>query len=253
MYVTEQNPIHSHGFVSLGDSVIAAANSVRHQNNKVNTPSKFHRNKMDKEEYRHVREQIATFLGVSTDDVDYTYFACASGADEHVDSLDPTLFTNRTIVVPVIVPETASLIVGPVTQELRVGVAYEIDHTKPHTLAVVGDTGCVVIMATIRRSQDIIGRIPHDYLTHHDSWREAIARMRDNVLNEADKSYWDHELRAYDRAHAWVKRQVEQPMPEALHPHEKRLYDLLVMALGTRHEAIDDLAVLVLNARKANR
>ena len=41
--------------------------------------------------------------------------------------------------------------------------------------------------------------LPHDFLTHRESWRSALEGMRDK--DPDNRAYWEHELRAYDRAH----------------------------------------------------
>lgn len=47
-------------------------------------------------------------------------------------------------------------------------------------------------------------RLPHDVLTHRDAWREGLVTARDFACEgseqpDADRSYYQHELRAFDR------------------------------------------------------
>lgn len=56
--------------------------------------------------------------------------------------------------------------------------------------------------------------LPHDFLTHRASWRNAIEGMRDAAEergDEANRSYWDHELRAFDRAHVELEQARKDP------------------------------------------
>ena len=56
--------------------------------------------------------------------------------------------------------------------------------------------------------------LPHDFTTHRDSWRSAIEGMRDTAAergDEANRSYWDHELRAFDRAHLELEAAQKDP------------------------------------------
>jgi hypothetical protein len=41
-----------------------------------------------------------------------------------------------------------------------------------------------------------------DCRTHYDAWRGAIEAARDNAPDEADESYWRHELKAFERTFA---------------------------------------------------
>lgn len=56
--------------------------------------------------------------------------------------------------------------------------------------------------------------LPHDFISHRGSWRNAIKGMRDAAAescDEANRSYWDHELRAFDRAHAELEQAQKDP------------------------------------------
>ncbi|WP_321820896.1 MULTISPECIES: hypothetical protein [unclassified Burkholderia] len=52
------------------------------------------------------------------------------------------------------------------------------------------------------------GAIPDDFRTHHAAWREALVIARDRAIvrppDVDDRSYWEHECRAYDRAFASI-------------------------------------------------
>lgn len=61
--------------------------------------------------------------------------------------------------------------------------------------------GQVLELLTARKQ-----RIPEDFLSHQDSWRNALIKARDTAppatVDSDDAGYWAHELRAYDRAYA---------------------------------------------------
>lgn len=48
--------------------------------------------------------------------------------------------------------------------------------------------------------------VPEDFLSHHASWRAALERCIEtapiSTCEMDDKAYWQHELRAFDRAYA---------------------------------------------------
>ncbi|MCA8228231.1 hypothetical protein [Burkholderia vietnamiensis] len=52
------------------------------------------------------------------------------------------------------------------------------------------------------------GAIPDEFRTHHAAWHKALGIARDQAIVRApdvdDKAYWEHELRAFDRAFASV-------------------------------------------------
>ena len=56
--------------------------------------------------------------------------------------------------------------------------------------------------------------IPNDFFTHQQSWRKALEIAEANAKVEApdvdDKTYWQHELAAFDRAYAELKSKTQQ-------------------------------------------
>ncbi|KVV07447.1 hypothetical protein [Burkholderia ubonensis] len=66
--------------------------------------------------------------------------------------------------------------------------------------------------------------IPDDFLTHHASWREALVIARDRAIVQPpdvdDRSYWDHELRAYDRAFASIGIELSDRNQDAMRSHD---------------------------------
>ncbi|WP_206146746.1 hypothetical protein [Burkholderia sp. Tr-20390] len=59
--------------------------------------------------------------------------------------------------------------------------------------------------------------IPDDFRTHHSAWREGLAIARDwSVVQPPDvddRAYWEHELKAYDRAFAAIGIKPVQELP----------------------------------------
>lgn len=49
--------------------------------------------------------------------------------------------------------------------------------------------------------------VPDDFFSHKDAWRNAIAHAKESSVIPDDKSYWQHELNAFDRAY----RDLEKP------------------------------------------
>ena len=56
--------------------------------------------------------------------------------------------------------------------------------------------------------------IPEDFRSHQEAWRNAILAAREaSAQADDDVSYWDHELKAFDRAHeelSEMDRQAEE-------------------------------------------
>lgn len=42
--------------------------------------------------------------------------------------------------------------------------------------------------------------IPGNFITHRPSWREALVIAKEHAKTEADASYWQHEINAFDRS-----------------------------------------------------
>ena len=49
--------------------------------------------------------------------------------------------------------------------------------------------------------------VPDDFFSHKDAWRNAIVHAVDSTVVPEDKSYWQHELNAFDRAY----KELETP------------------------------------------
>lgn len=60
--------------------------------------------------------------------------------------------------------------------------------------------------------------IPHDFISHQSAWRKAIAYAGERSVSEDDRSYWAHELRVFDRAHAELAAVIPTVMDEKGEP-----------------------------------
>lgn len=54
-------------------------------------------------------------------------------------------------------------------------------------------------------------KIPDDFRTHKRGWRSALEMAVSTAENEADRSYWKHELAAFDKAYAELEAQPVSP------------------------------------------
>jgi hypothetical protein len=151
---TPQPAIHIHGPVGIPSIVDAVADEIKGENYRVRTPARFIKHNLHDDAYARIKEDIAGLLGVHQDLVDYVYFACAKGAEEHTDQLDPAVFTHRTVIVPVLLPAGKTILHADGDRVvLKHGIAYEINHERPHSVTVEDAiSGCVVIMASVKRT-----------------------------------------------------------------------------------------------------
>lgn len=141
-------PVVVHGKVEVPDEVRSNAQSIRHQNYKTNTPKQF-------QKHQDVHTQLKTAIAAAVHEpeanIDFVYFSVAQGAQEHVDALNPDVFTSRTFIVPVILPEGSNYITAQGQQvEVSTDLVYEINHELPHSMQVANfEEGAVVIMASL--------------------------------------------------------------------------------------------------------
>lgn len=132
-----------------------AAGKIKHLNYKTTTPTQFQVNHLTEEVIGpNLMINLALRVNIPVEKLDYVYFSCCKGAEPHVDALNPNKFTDRTFVIPVILPKRgpALLRAESVWTELEVGMVYEFNHEREHEL-VLEDTesGCVVIMVAEKK------------------------------------------------------------------------------------------------------
>lgn len=159
--------IKQYGLIEVGPAIVQAADSIKLQNYKTNTPRNFQVQPLHTEDAAALMHALADRIKIDVNRLDFVYFSVCNGAEEHTDLLDPALFESRTFVIPVILPEGGNLIVskaqgGPDSPFQATFVTlnhiYEFDHEKPHSMHVADNSGCVVIMVAIKKE-----------LTHDDS------------------------------------------------------------------------------------
>lgn len=129
--------------IHLPTSLKQVANSIKLQNYKVNSPTKF-------QKYRNPLSMFSYMLSsVLGSKVDWVLFSCCNGAEEHTDKLDTDIYGTMTYIIPVIVPEKGAVLHhsgGSV--DISEGSVYEINHQLPHSLDVNSYDGCVLVMAS---------------------------------------------------------------------------------------------------------
>ncbi len=148
------------GKVVLTSHMTLAADEIKYENYKVNSPYKYKKHVQDVTVGSWFETQLAELINVDKRKIGWVFFSACKGAEPHVDMLDENKFHDTTYVVPVILPKKGKAVITAEgdSMEVSVGEVYQFDHTKIHSM-LLDDTqsGCVVIMAAILK----------------DSWLEA--------------------------------------------------------------------------------
>lgn len=160
------NLITEVGTIEIPETILTHADSIKLENYKTNSPAKFQKHSQYSEDGALVTKQLSELIGVPEEKIDWVYFSVCQGAEPHVDQLDPSVFTDDTFVIPVILPSGESKLIAQdfysalwhhdedFTLEHRVAAqlnhVYSFDHTKVHGMTLEDmESGCVVIMAGI--------------------------------------------------------------------------------------------------------
>lgn len=129
--------------IHIPKSLLQVARSIKMQNYKVNTPTKFHKFKNPLDMFT---EQLNKKLESK---VDWVLFSAANGAEAHTDKLDTDIYGTTTFIIPVILPSKgATLYHSEGIEQLELGKLYEINHQLLHSLDVHSLDGCVLVMAS---------------------------------------------------------------------------------------------------------
>lgn len=138
-----------HGIVTIPPEVTAAADTIKHENYKVNSPAKFKVRSLDGCDWLMAR--LGEVVDVPRERLDCVYFSCCKGAEPHADQLNPAKFTDTTYVIPVVVPSGRSvLVVDGREMDVQLGGIYQFNHGKIHELRLDDtESGCVVIMVGV--------------------------------------------------------------------------------------------------------
>jgi hypothetical protein len=141
-----------HGIVPVPAAVIAAAEPIKMLNYKTTTPAKFRKNTLTRDVAGAYMDEVASVIGIGRLNLDYVFFSAAQGAEPHVDMLDPAVFTSHTYVIPVILPQGRTVLIAEGEEaDLEVGVIYEFNHERTHSMTVEDvEGGCVLIMIAIK-------------------------------------------------------------------------------------------------------
>lgn len=133
--------------------LIEAAELIKHQNYKTNTPKRFHVQPLHEAAAGALMHHLAELIKAPKNKLDFVYFSVCKGAEPHVDLLDPQVFEARTFVIPLILPTGKSAIVaGGVIMSVELYHVYEFNHEQLHSMELEDTTsGCVVIMVAVKK------------------------------------------------------------------------------------------------------
>lgn len=142
-----------HGTMSIPETIVCNAETIKFQNYKTNTPKRFQVCAFDDEEDSLFLRRLSKKLDIDRANLDFVYFSVCKGAEPHVDLLDPTVFEPRTFVIPVILPRGKSVITAEDEHvEVKLNHIYEFNHEKIHSMTLDDkESGCVVIMVAVKR------------------------------------------------------------------------------------------------------
>lgn len=146
--------LNYHGQVFPPRDVLIYADTIKLDNYKTATIKKFQRRFPDLSGLKLMMDQIA--LRLSFDDgaaFDPVFFSCCKGAEPHIDKLDPEVYTDTTIVVPLVAPKGNMWfgIDGGKYLMQSFGI-YSFVHEREHFLQLEDtESGCTVLMLAIRK------------------------------------------------------------------------------------------------------
>lgn len=88
----------------------------------------------------------------------------------------------------------------------------EIDGGKSAHKAMVAEREFILALdSLVSEPQGQSGKLPEDLFTHKDAWRAALecalVTVVDTDCENDNKSYWEHELKVFDRVFAALEAQ----------------------------------------------
>lgn len=130
--------------MKLTKTIMAAAEEIRCENHNILNPKVYTKHRVeDKKFTKRLQKMMKTKRRV-----DFVLFSSRSGAEPHIDKHLKHL-TKHTYIIPVILPATGATMTTPSgIHQLKVGRPVKINHQEMHSLEVLEETGCVVIMAS---------------------------------------------------------------------------------------------------------
>lgn len=146
------------GPVTVGAELVRAAETIKRQHYRVNTPKQFQGERLSLYHGAVLMWELANMVKVHPSRLDYVFFSVCSGAEEHVDALDPAKFEPTTLVVPIVLPPGRNVITAEdESVEVKLNHVYQFDHEKPHSMVLDdNESGCVVVMVAVKR--EVAGR-----------------------------------------------------------------------------------------------
>lgn len=145
--------IRNLGYMRIPSSVYEHAWDIRHENYKVNTPTRFRKHSAQTDDVKELLADLGRVVGIAPERFDFVYFSVCRGAEPHVDRLDPAVFTDTTFVIPIIMPKGKSVITAEDERiQVQYGYVYQFDHTRVHSMELTDkESGCVVAMIAVKR------------------------------------------------------------------------------------------------------
>lgn len=70
-------------------------------------------------------------------------------------------------------------------------------------------------------SKEVMQQVLEDCESHYQAWRSALEFAQTKATNEADQSYWSHELKAFDRTFKALAPPAPQPAQTEQEPGVK--------------------------------
>lgn len=145
---------YHHHLQSIPTRILVEANKIKNLSYQITDPGKFKRDELIDDDIAEILSEMF-WIDDCPEDLDklnVVFFSCANGAEEHVDKLDPEVFTSTTYVIPVILPSEGNILhVDGESMEIEIGGIYEFNHEIPHSLTVGDTTGAVVIMIGVMK------------------------------------------------------------------------------------------------------
>lgn len=142
------------GSVHVPAPMLAAAELIKLQNYKTNTPKRFQVQPLHEEAAGDLLTQLAGLCETKIEELDFVYFSVCKGAEPHVDLLDPDKFHSKTLVIPIILPTGVStLTVLDKSYPVELNKVYLFNHELMHSMELEDvESGCVVIMVAVKKA-----------------------------------------------------------------------------------------------------
>jgi hypothetical protein len=140
----------THGHVRLPASIVEYAETIKLQNYKTNSVKAFQRDFHKPEGLDEVLTQVSKLVFRPKETLEPVFFSAAMGAKPHTDDL-PKDYLDVTFVLPLILPEIATLSANVTTVRLNEGLLVSFNHTQLHSMQVSDFSGCTILMIAVKQ------------------------------------------------------------------------------------------------------